>query len=100
MSFPEVQRLQGVSPASALQARDPAVGEKKPASDTSQGSTAAPNAGVQVDVADGIKAGEPPVQEDRVAAVRAALRDGSYPLVPAKIVDAMIAARVSMGIDS
>ena len=33
-----------------------------------------------------------PVDSDRVAAIRNAVREGSYPLVPAKLADAMIAA--------
>ena len=34
-----------------------------------------------------------PVDHDRVSDIRTALRSGSYPLVPAKVADAMIAAR-------
>ncbi len=37
-------------------------------------------------------AGSPPVDLDRVAAIRKAIQNGSYPLVPTKIGDAMIAA--------
>lgn len=33
-----------------------------------------------------------PVDADRVAQIRSAIRDGSYPLVPASVADAMIAA--------
>jgi negative regulator of flagellin synthesis FlgM len=33
-----------------------------------------------------------------VQEIRNALRDGSYPLVPAKIADAMIAAQVSLSL--
>jgi negative regulator of flagellin synthesis FlgM len=33
-----------------------------------------------------------PVDTDRVAEIRTALREGTYPLVPAKVADAMIAA--------
>ena len=34
----------------------------------------------------------PPVNSDRVAQIRSAVQDGSYPLVPAAVADAMIAA--------
>jgi len=40
----------------------------------------------------------PPVDAERVQEIRNALRDGSYPLVPAKIADAMIAAQVSLSL--
>ena len=41
----------------------------------------------------------PPVDAERVALIRAAIASGSYPLVPARIADAMIAAglRLSLG---
>lgn len=40
----------------------------------------------------GIEAGEEPVDADRVAEIRKAVESGTYPVVPAKIADAMIAA--------
>ena len=40
----------------------------------------------------------PPVDTARVAEIRSALRDGTYPLVPTKIADAMIAAQVSFAV--
>lgn len=36
--------------------------------------------------------GEPPVDTDRVAQIRKAIEQGTYPIVPAKVADAMIAA--------
>ena len=35
----------------------------------------------------------PPVDTDRVSQIRNALKDGTYPLVPASVADAMIASR-------
>ena len=35
----------------------------------------------------------PPVDTDRVAQIRNALKDGTYPLVPTSVADAMIASR-------
>lgn len=41
----------------------------------------------------GLSAGaEPPVDADRVSEIRQAVEEGRYPIVPAKIADAMIAA--------
>jgi negative regulator of flagellin synthesis FlgM len=46
-----------------------------------------------VPVASVVSAGvEPPVDHDRVAEIRKAVEQGHYPLVPAKIADAMIAS--------
>ena len=44
-------------------------------------------------------AAAPPVDTERVAQIRSALAEGTYPLVPARIADAMIAAglRLSLG---
>jgi negative regulator of flagellin synthesis FlgM len=39
---------------------------------------------------------EPPVDHDRVDQIRQALAEGSYPLVPAEIADAMIAAKLTL----
>ncbi|MEL7318080.1 MAG: flagellar biosynthesis anti-sigma factor FlgM [Pseudomonadota bacterium] len=37
---------------------------------------------------------------DRVSQIREAIKDGTYPLVPTKIADAIIAARVGFGVDA
>ena len=43
---------------------------------------------------DSLSAGSvPPVDTDRVTQIRDAIKDGSYPLVPAAVADAMIASR-------
>ncbi len=36
--------------------------------------------------------GQPPVDAERVQQIRQAIEDGRYPIVPAKVADAMIAA--------
>lgn len=41
-----------------------------------------------------LDAGEAPIDTDRVATVRRAIESGNYPIVPAKIADAMIAAGI------
>ncbi|TIX51507.1 flagellar biosynthesis anti-sigma factor FlgM [Alteraurantiacibacter aquimixticola] len=52
--------------------------------------------GVAVQTGSRVSAGDVPVDNDRVAQIREALRDGSYPIVPAKITDAIIAARLML----
>ena len=59
-------------------------------------SDAAPGAGVSVETRGSVSAGSPPIDTDRVSEIREALKDGSYPLVPSKIADAMIAARLML----
>lgn len=63
--------------------------ERKPAAE--------PDAAVRIEAE--TLATTPPVDAERVAAIRAALTDGTYPLNPAKVADAMIAAglRLSLG---
>lgn len=39
-----------------------------------------------------IESGQPPVDAERVAEIRKAIEQGTYPIVPAKVADAMIAA--------
>lgn len=41
---------------------------------------------------DALDPGEAPIDTDRVATIRKAIEDGSYPVVPARIADAIIAA--------
>ncbi len=38
--------------------------------------------------------GEPPVDTERVTQIRRAIESGTYPIVPAKVADAMIAAGI------
>jgi negative regulator of flagellin synthesis FlgM len=51
-------------------------------------------AGVAVETGFSVDAGEAPVDTDRVLEIRDAIRKGTYPVLPAKIADAMIAARL------
>lgn len=43
-----------------------------------------------------LQPGEPPVDAERIETIRKAIEQGSYPLVPAKIADAMIAAGIML----
>ncbi|MCJ2178233.1 flagellar biosynthesis anti-sigma factor FlgM [Novosphingobium album (ex Hu et al. 2023)] len=51
-------------------------------------------ASTAVETSDALNPGAAPVDTDRVETVRKAVESGSYPLIPAKIADAMIAAGV------
>ncbi|MCB2058590.1 MAG: flagellar biosynthesis anti-sigma factor FlgM [Novosphingobium sp.] len=47
-----------------------------------------------VTVSDALDPGSAPVDADRVAEIRKAIEKGTYPILPAKIADAMIAAGI------
>lgn len=76
-------------------ARPIAGARDKVVSDTpaqpSSAPVAAPVASASARVAE---AGAPPVDTDRVAMIRKAIAEGNYPIVPAKIADAIIAAGI------
>lgn len=50
--------------------------------------------GATVETTEALDPGAPPVDADRVEMIRKAVESGKYPVVPAKIADAMIAAGV------
>lgn len=54
----------------------------------------APAAGATVVRSDALDPGAPPVDLDRVQMIRKAVESGTYPVVPAKIADAIIAAGI------
>ncbi len=65
-----------------------------PARDTANSDVADKGVAVQTDAR--VSAGSVPVDNQRVTEIRDALRDGSYPIVPAEITDAIIAARLML----
>ena len=92
----ELSKLSAVSAPRALTANDRAQIEAR--APVKPGTPAAASSGISLEVSGAAvpDAATPPVDAERVGQIRAALRDGSYPLVPTKIVDAMIAAQVSL----
>ena len=79
-------QVKTVSPGPKLAASHPLPSEK------SQVAGRIPADAPQIVTSDAIKAGEPPVDVERVVQVRRAIEAGKYPITPAKIADAMIAA--------
>ncbi|MBB4858134.1 negative regulator of flagellin synthesis FlgM [Novosphingobium chloroacetimidivorans] len=59
-----------------------------PTADTSAAAAAKPTVATSAT----LDPGEAPINTDRVAQIRKAVESGNYPLVPARIADAMIAA--------
>jgi negative regulator of flagellin synthesis FlgM len=91
----ELSKLQGIAATRAVSGGERAQIETRSGAPRSP---AAPASGVSVEIGGAVDAASPPVDAERVAQIRAALQDGSYPLVPTKIVDAMIAAQVSFSV--
>lgn len=89
----ELSKLQGIAAPRAAQTSDRAQIETR--TGAASRPAAASGGGVRVEIGGAVDAASPPVDAERVAEIRAALQDGSYPLVPTKIADAMIAAQVS-----
>jgi negative regulator of flagellin synthesis FlgM len=93
----ELSKLQGIAAARAVATSERAQIETRAAAPRSSAAPA-PAPGVSVEIGDAASAASAPVDAERVREVRAALKDGTYPLVPAKIVDAIIAAQVSFAL--
>lgn len=66
----------------------------RPASTPTEKSVPTEVAAATVALSDALDAGDAPIDTDRVATVRRAIESGNYPIVPAKIADAMIAAGI------
>lgn len=99
MASIELSKLQSVGAPRAVTAGDRAqiegrAGAPAPAAPANTGAAS----GISLEVTGANAAATAPVDAERVSQIRDALRDGSYPLVPAKIVDAMIAAQVSLSL--
>ena len=95
MALYDITRLSGPGALRPV-ARDMA-GQKTPTPTAARAPQVA-DGGIAVETGSRISAGPVPVEQDRVAQIRDALKDGSYPIIPARISDAMIAARLMLGI--
>ncbi|EAQ28870.1 hypothetical protein NAP1_14763 [Erythrobacter sp. NAP1] len=93
----ELSKLQSVTAPRALSDTDIAAG-RPPAGESNRTGVPSGAQGVSIEVSGSLDTQRAPVDNDRVAQIREALKDGSYPLVPTEIADAMIAAQLSLGI--
>jgi negative regulator of flagellin synthesis FlgM len=76
-------------PAAAVDARIARQDVAAPGGKAAPAAVAAKAAGNAGSVLD---AGAPPIDTDRVAVIRKAVEDGHYPVIPARVADAVIAA--------
>lgn len=100
MSINDMMKLQGVGGAKRLTSGEQTAAPPK--ADMAKDKTVKPSAsgGIAVEVKTKVDAGKPPVETERVEEIRTALKEGRYPIVPAEITDAMIAARLSLVVSS
>lgn len=91
----ELSKLQAITAPRAVASGERAQTESR--ANAARTASASP-ASISVEVGGGVDTASPPVDAERVQQIRAALQDGSYPLVPAQIVDAMIAAQISFAL--
>ena len=98
----ELSKLQAVRAPRALSDTDQTLVKPAPGKSGGGGGGSAPSGGsleVSGAINSSIDAAAAPVDTDRVAQIKTALRDGTYPLIPAEIADAMIAAQLSFGME-
>jgi negative regulator of flagellin synthesis FlgM len=90
----EVGSTRAISAANAKIARQASEGALTSATAPAASPAANPAvvAGAAVATSEALNAGSAPVDADRVSQIRKAVESGEYPLVPARIADAMIAA--------
>lgn len=99
----ELSKVPGPAPARALSESERAQGSARPAAlsatRAATNTESVPSSGVRIEIGAALETAldtaTPPVDADRVAQIRTALREGTYPLVPTRIADALIAAQVS-----
>ena len=92
MSLYDVSKLAATSPVRGV-GRDfsGARAEAKKAPEAAEA-----DKGIAVQTGSRAEAGNAPVDSKRVAEIREAIREGQYPITPAKISDALIAARIML----
>lgn len=89
----ESSRLRGIGLARAPSAPELAHGQPAPPP-IRQDARAIPGLAVDVAAALVVDHAQPPIDAKRIAEIKAALLDGTYPLVPTRIADAMIAVQM------
>ncbi len=80
-------RTNAAKPSTAVAS---AAAPTAPASALASALASTPAAAVQTSPA--LDPGKPPIDENRVSVIRNAIQKGTYPLLPTKVADAMIAA--------
>lgn len=87
-------RLTGVPEFAIRPVRAASAGESETVAPRAAGSPGGPNRAEGVVTSRGASESPPLVDSDRVAEIRRALAEDRYPIIPAQIADAMIAAKL------
>lgn len=95
----ELSKLQGITPARGLSESDRTQLETGRTANARTADASSGKPGVALEVGAALDPSAPPVDADRVAQIRKALQEGTYPLVPTKVADAIIAARVGFAVE-
>ncbi len=95
----ELSKLQAVTGPRALSDTDRAGARPLGGVGAATNGSPSPANGVSIEVNSTLDASTPPINNERVQEIKDALKNGSYPLVPTEIADAMIAAQLSFGIE-
>lgn len=93
MSISDISKIGGMQPLRGDGTQGKQAGQ---ATHRPTGQSAETKLGVSVETREAASAGSPPIDNDRVSEIRDALKEGRYPLVPSKIADAMIAAKLML----
>lgn len=93
----DIPRIQGVA---AMRPAGRETNAQQSAPKEAQRSIPQDRSAVKVETAGDGNLRQIPIDAERVAQIRGALQDGTYPLIPAKTADAMIAARMLLAIDA
>ena len=83
-------RTNAAKPSTAVASAAAPTAASPPSSASASAPASAPAAAVQTSQA--LDPGKPPIDENRVSVIRNAIQKGTYPLLPTKVADAMIAA--------
>ena len=92
--MPRISQGFDIGPTSPIRAADPRLAQATSnAAQASGNKSAAPRtADKPVVTAEALSSSEAPVDAERVSMIRRAIEQGTYPVVPARIADAVIAA--------
>ncbi len=92
----DIPRIQGVA---ALRPAGRETNTQQPAPKAVERGVPQDSSAVKVETAGDANLHQIPIDAERVAEIRSALQDGTYPLAPAKTADAMIAALMLLAVD-
>ena len=95
MSPPDIGQIQPVTPSRNVARDREAATVKSSANPTNESKS---DSAVKVETGSSVDPGLPPLDRSRVELIRKALQQGTYPINPVEIADAMIAAPLMLSV--